>query len=144
MLLIPEARVRWLGVAFGVVFTLNLLAAIPPTPRIGALLPVDGPLGIAGSIAMLAITVACLRSLRSRPPRCPRPSQSRDEPDRLRRIGDLPSTRSSWWPPRSSSVLAASSASVHALVRPLIVAFASVVVIQLLSTGLIRERHLEP
>jgi hypothetical protein len=64
MLLIPEARVRWLGVAFGVVFTLNLLAAVPPTPAIGELLPVDGWLGIAGSVAMLAITVACLRSLR--------------------------------------------------------------------------------
>ena len=32
MLLIPEARVRWLGIAFGIVFTLNLLAAVPPTP----------------------------------------------------------------------------------------------------------------
>ena len=31
MLLIPEARVRWLGLAFGVVFTLNLVAAIPAT-----------------------------------------------------------------------------------------------------------------
>ena len=60
MLLIPEARVRWLGIAFGVVFTLNLLAAVPPTPQIEALLPVDGWLGIVGSVAMLAITAACL------------------------------------------------------------------------------------
>jgi Gpi18-like mannosyltransferase len=58
MLLIPEARVRWLGIAFGVVFTLNLLAAVPPTPRIAELLPVDGWLGIAGSVAMLAIAAA--------------------------------------------------------------------------------------
>ena len=34
-LLIPERRLRWLGVAFGIVFTLNLLAAVPPTPAIG-------------------------------------------------------------------------------------------------------------
>ncbi len=60
MLLIPEARVRWLGIAFGVVFTLNLLAAVPPTPWIGALLPVGGWLGIAGSLVMLALTAACL------------------------------------------------------------------------------------
>jgi hypothetical protein len=60
-LLIPDPRVRLLGLALGVVFTLNLLAAIPPTPEIGALLPVSGVLGIAGSIAMLAITAAALR-----------------------------------------------------------------------------------
>ncbi len=60
MLLIPEARVRWLGIAFGVVFTLNLLAAVPPTPQIAAWLPVDGWLGIVGSVAMLAITAACV------------------------------------------------------------------------------------
>jgi hypothetical protein len=55
MLLIPEARVRWLGIAFGIVFTLNLLAAVPPTPEIGALLPIGGLLGIVGSVAMVGI-----------------------------------------------------------------------------------------
>lgn len=55
MLLIPDARVRWLGIAFGLVFTLNLLAAVPPTPEIGSLLPVGGWLGIVGSLAMVAI-----------------------------------------------------------------------------------------
>jgi hypothetical protein len=60
MLLIPEARVRWLGIAFGIVFTLNLLAAVPPTPLIGELLPVDGLLGIVGSVAMIGICVATL------------------------------------------------------------------------------------
>ncbi len=64
MLLIPEARVRWLGIAFGVVFTLNLLAAVPPTPRIAELLPVDGWLGIAGSVAMLAIAATTIWLLR--------------------------------------------------------------------------------
>ena len=49
MLLVPDVRMRWLGLAFGIVFTLNLLAAVPPTPAIGEWLPVAGPLGIAGS-----------------------------------------------------------------------------------------------
>ena len=60
LLLVDERPVRGLAIAFGVVFTLNLLAAIPPTSEIGSLLPVSGPLGIAGSIAMLAIAVTCL------------------------------------------------------------------------------------
>ena len=64
-LLVAEPRARWLGLAFGVVFTLNLLAAIPPTPEIGRWLPVAGPLGIAGSIAMLGITYAAVRLLAS-------------------------------------------------------------------------------
>jgi Gpi18-like mannosyltransferase len=64
MLLIPEARVRWLGIAFGVVFTLNLLAAVPPTPRIAELLPVDGWLGIVGSVAMLAIAATTVWLMR--------------------------------------------------------------------------------
>jgi Gpi18-like mannosyltransferase len=62
-LVLAEPAARWLAFAFGVVFTLNLLAAIPPTPQIGSLLPVSGALGIAGSIAMLAITYAALRML---------------------------------------------------------------------------------
>jgi dolichyl-phosphate-mannose-protein mannosyltransferase len=62
-LLIPERAGRWLGLAFGVVFTLNLLAAIPPTTRIGEVLPVTGALGIAGSIAMLAISLMSLALL---------------------------------------------------------------------------------
>ncbi len=62
-LLVEEPAPRWLSVAFGIVFTLNLLAAIPPTPEIGALLPVSGALGVAGSVAMLAITLAALRML---------------------------------------------------------------------------------
>ncbi|MEX2185119.1 MAG: hypothetical protein WEC14_11795, partial [Chloroflexota bacterium] len=53
-LLFGEMRMRWLWVALGVVFTLNLLAAVPPTPEIRELLPVAGPLGMAGSVAMLA------------------------------------------------------------------------------------------
>jgi Gpi18-like mannosyltransferase len=64
MLLIPEARVRWLGVAFGIVFTLNLVAAIPATPELGTALPVWGLLGLAGSIAMVVIAAAAVALLR--------------------------------------------------------------------------------
>ena len=73
MLLIPEARIRWLGLGFGVVFTLNLVAAIPATDDLGRLLPVGGPLGLAGSIAMVCITVATLYELQ-RPASKPDPS----------------------------------------------------------------------
>lgn len=66
-LLVEEPAARWLSAAFGVVFTVNLLAAIPPTPDIGALLPVTGLLGIAGSIVMLAITAAAMRLLAATP-----------------------------------------------------------------------------
>jgi Gpi18-like mannosyltransferase len=66
-LLIPERRFLAIWIAFGVVFTLNLLAAVPPAPWIGQLLPVQGPLGIAGSVAMLGITVAVLRELLTAP-----------------------------------------------------------------------------
>jgi hypothetical protein len=63
----PDRRAVALAVAFGAVFTLNLLAAIPPTPEIGRLLPVAGPLGIAGSVVMLAILGAILAILRAEP-----------------------------------------------------------------------------
>lgn len=62
-LVLAEPRLRILGVAFGVVFTLNLLAAVPPTPEVGALLPVAGAVGVVGSVAMLAITLTALRLL---------------------------------------------------------------------------------
>ena len=55
-LLIPERPMRWLAIGVGIVFTLNLLAAVPPTPAIGDVLPVDGLLGNVGSLAMLGLT----------------------------------------------------------------------------------------
>jgi hypothetical protein len=70
----PDRRAAWVAAAFGAVFTLNLLAAVPPTPSIAAALPVSGPLGVAGSIAMIAITGATLWLLfreRSAPARAP-------------------------------------------------------------------------
>jgi hypothetical protein len=51
----PDRRVLALAIAFGAVFTLNLLAAAPPSPAIGDAIPVGGPLGVLGSIAMLGI-----------------------------------------------------------------------------------------
>jgi Gpi18-like mannosyltransferase len=60
LLLVPEARVRWLGVAFGVVFTLNLVAAIPATPELGQAFPIWGPLGLVGSLAMVLIAAAAV------------------------------------------------------------------------------------
>ena len=61
--LLPDRRVLALWLVFGVAFTLNLLAAIPPTPEIGAALPVSGALGIAGSVVLLGVTVAVLTLL---------------------------------------------------------------------------------
>jgi hypothetical protein len=63
----PDRRGSWLAAAAGIVFTLNLVAAAPPTPDIGRLLPIDGPLGIVGSLAMLAITIATLGLLMTLP-----------------------------------------------------------------------------
>jgi hypothetical protein len=64
MLLLVERPIRALAIGFGIVFTLNLLAAVPQTPAIAELLPVDGALSLAGSVAMLAFTVLCLWLLR--------------------------------------------------------------------------------
>jgi Gpi18-like mannosyltransferase len=60
VLLIPERRILALWLVLGVVTTLNLLAAIPPSEQIGGLLPISGPLGVAGSLAMIAITLLVL------------------------------------------------------------------------------------
>ena len=60
----PSRAVLVLTIAFGGVFTLNLLAAVPPLPEIGAALRVGGSLGIAGSVVMLAVLGATLELLR--------------------------------------------------------------------------------
>jgi len=59
-LLFPDRRAVALWAILAVAFTLNLLAAVPPSVEIGALLPVDGVPGIVGSLAMTVVTVACL------------------------------------------------------------------------------------
>ena len=64
VLLLPERRIALaVGRASAVVFTLNLVAAIPPTPEIGAMLPVAGVLGVVGSFVMLGLTVALLAAM---------------------------------------------------------------------------------
>ena len=68
-LLIADVNIRLPWLVFGAAFTLNLLAAVPPTPEIERLLPVGGVLGVVGSLVMLAITIAVLHALlRERPP----------------------------------------------------------------------------
>jgi hypothetical protein len=63
ILLIPEARTRWLGAAVGLVFLLNLVTAVPATSELGRLLPMWSPLSLVGSIAMVALTVIVLLEL---------------------------------------------------------------------------------
>ena len=58
-LLIEDRRVRWLGLAFSVVFTLNLVAAASAN-YFGGVLSVTGPNGVIGSIVTVALTVLLL------------------------------------------------------------------------------------
>jgi len=52
----PDRRVLGLWIAFTVVYTLNLLSAVPPQPFVATLLPVNGPIGVVGSIVLTALT----------------------------------------------------------------------------------------
>jgi hypothetical protein len=70
----PDRRVLALTVAFGIAFTLNVLAAIPPTPTIGATVPIGGPMGEIGSLAMLAILGATFELLRREAAPVPAPT----------------------------------------------------------------------
>jgi hypothetical protein len=63
-LLLPDRRVLALWLVFGAAFTLNLLAAIPPTPAIGAALPVSGLPGVVGSLALMGCTAGVVWLLR--------------------------------------------------------------------------------
>jgi dolichyl-phosphate-mannose-protein mannosyltransferase len=78
--LLPDRRVLALWLAFGVVFTLNLLAAVPPTPAVGAALPVFGVLGIAGSVAMTVLAASLFwLLLRERPAPARQPAAERGD-----------------------------------------------------------------
>ena len=57
MLLLPDRRMRWLGLGFGIVFTLNVLAAVPPTPEIAGLLPVTSPERIFFGVSTLDLLI---------------------------------------------------------------------------------------
>jgi hypothetical protein len=65
-LLLPERRLRWLWVVFGVVFTLNLVTAQPPAPIFRELLPNPGWPALVGSIVMIAITAITLLRMTDR------------------------------------------------------------------------------
>ena len=56
VLLLADAQIRWWWLALSVAVTLNLLAAIPPTPRIGELLSATGSLAIVGAIVITGLT----------------------------------------------------------------------------------------
>ena len=56
LLLLSAPRMCWLNLSFGIVITLNVLAAVPPTAEIHSAFRLSGLLGVLGSIAMLAIT----------------------------------------------------------------------------------------
>jgi hypothetical protein len=60
----PDKRVLAVDVAFGILYTMNLLAAAPPTAGIGAMFPVGGTLGLTGSILMLGVLAAIFLFLR--------------------------------------------------------------------------------
>jgi hypothetical protein len=63
MLLIPDRRVRWIAIVFGAVFTLNLVAAVPATEALAELVPVSGPLSIAGSLVLTAAALVAMRRI---------------------------------------------------------------------------------
>lgn len=54
--LLAERPLRAWWLMLSAVVTINLLAAIPPAPWIGEILPPTGPLAVVGSIAMTALT----------------------------------------------------------------------------------------
>jgi hypothetical protein len=51
----PAVRVAW--AILGVSVTLNIVAAAPPDQHPGSLIPLHGPVGVVGSIAMIVATV---------------------------------------------------------------------------------------
>ena len=76
LLLRPDRRALGLWLVFSVAFTLNLLAAVPPTVEIGDILPIDGILGVVGSLTMTAITLTSVLWLVSLQPT--RPARAAD------------------------------------------------------------------
>jgi Gpi18-like mannosyltransferase len=56
LLLIPERRIQWLCLALGVVFTLNLVSAVPPAPVFRVWFPYPGVHSLVGAAAMIVIT----------------------------------------------------------------------------------------
>ena len=69
--LVPDVRVRLLGLVFGVAYTLNLFVFVPPSPEIDRLLSNQLALGIVGSLTILAVTLFSLSNLNE-----PRPAHA--------------------------------------------------------------------
>ena len=63
LLLIPDRRVRWLTAVLAIVFTLNLIAAVPATPALAEAVPIDGLLGLVGVVAFTAVSLWALLEL---------------------------------------------------------------------------------
>ncbi|MEO5885041.1 MAG: hypothetical protein ABIQ58_05950 [Candidatus Limnocylindrales bacterium] len=69
LLPVLEPRVRLPWSVFAVAVTVNLVAAVPWSPAIGAALPVAGPLGVVGSITIVIVTgLVIARSFRPHTP----------------------------------------------------------------------------
>ena len=64
----PDRLAIWTWVALSITITLNLVAAVPPSGGPGALIPVDGVVGIAGSFVMTTCLGLILVGLRNRQP----------------------------------------------------------------------------
>jgi hypothetical protein len=58
--LIRDRRVLLVWLGLGIVITINLFAAAPPTAEIASALPIFGALGVIGSLAVIALTVGTL------------------------------------------------------------------------------------
>ncbi|MGZ8501979.1 MAG: hypothetical protein ACXWW6_03905, partial [Candidatus Limnocylindrales bacterium] len=58
--LLPDRRVMATWLVLTGVMTLNLLAAVPASPEIGALVPIGGAVGLLGSLAMTGLTAVVL------------------------------------------------------------------------------------
>ena len=56
-LLLSHGPTRWWWLAFSATFLLNLVAAVPPSPEVGAVLPAFGPLGLVGALAMTGLCI---------------------------------------------------------------------------------------
>ena len=64
--LLADRRLRLLGLVLGVTFTLNLVALVPPTHEVADVLSNAIPLGVAGSLAILAVTAYLMSILTTR------------------------------------------------------------------------------
>jgi hypothetical protein len=72
--LMPDRRVLVTWIALAAATTLNLIAAVPAMPVLGELVPIAGPAGVLGSLAMIgmtAVVVALLLGASAGPARAP-------------------------------------------------------------------------